>query len=138
MVQGLFIVLLTALAFGVDWGDPVAASLLIVAFALVGTGTAMVIGVFGANPDQAGAFGVFAGMMLGALGGAMVPIEVFGEPMRTIAHVTPHAWAIDGFRALVFEHAGIVGILPQLTVLVAMGGALLLLASWRFRRTLAS
>ena len=99
MVQGVFIVLLSAVVFGVDWGDPLAATVLVVSFALVGTGVAMLIGSFANNADQAGTFGVFAGMMLGFLGGAMVPIEVFGEPMRTIAHLTPHAWAIDGFRA---------------------------------------
>ncbi len=136
MVQGLFIVLISATAFSVDWGDPVAAALLVVAFALVGTGTAMVIGVFGSNADQAGTVGVFLGMALGALGGAMIPIEIFGEPMRTIAHVTPHAWAIDGFRALIFEHGGIASIMPELTVLLAMAVGLLALATWRFRRTL--
>jgi ABC-2 type transport system permease protein len=38
MSQGLFIVIASALLFGVDWGDPLAAGTLIVLFALVGTG----------------------------------------------------------------------------------------------------
>ena len=96
----------------------------------------MVVGAFGRNPDQAGSLGVFLGMMLGALGGAMVPIEIFGEPMRTVAHVTPHAWAIDGFRGLVFDHAGLVGILPQIGVLGAMALALVAVATVRLRRQL--
>jgi len=69
MVQGVFIVLLSALVFGVDWGDPLAAGVLVVAFALVGTGAAMVVGAFSNNVDQAGTAGVFLGMLLGALGG---------------------------------------------------------------------
>ena len=41
MIQGLFIFVGTALVFGVEWGDPIAAGAVIVAFGLVGTGAAM-------------------------------------------------------------------------------------------------
>jgi ABC-2 type transport system permease protein len=136
MIQGVFIVLVSALAFGVSWGDPFAAGVLVVMFALVGTGAAMVVGAFANNPDQAGTLGVFAGMALGALGGAMVPIEVFGEPMRTLAHVTPHAWAIEGFRALLFEGGDVVRIAPQLGVLGVMSLALIAVATVKLRRQL--
>ncbi len=138
MVQGVFIVLLSALAFGVGWGDPLGASLLVISFALVGTGVAMLIGSFANNVDQAGSFGVFAGMLLGFLGGAMIPIEIFGEPMRSIAHVTPQAWAIDGFRKLAFEGAGVVGIAPMVGVLLVFALVPLAFAALRLRRSLAS
>ncbi len=138
MVQGLFIIVLSALAFGVAWGDPLAAGVLVVAFALVGTGAAMVVGVFASNPDQAGALGVFVGMFLGALGGAMVPLEVFGEPVRTIAHLTPQAWAIEGLREVALRGGGILDIVPQLGVLLAFAAVLLGLGTWRFRHVLTS
>jgi len=138
MVQGVFIVLLSALVFGVSWGNPLGATLLVVSFALVGTGAAMLIGSFANNADQAGTFGVFAGMLLGFLGGAMIPIEVFGEPMRSIAHLTPHAWAIDGFRRLVFDGAGPVELAPILGVLLLFALVPLAIAVMRFRRTMAS
>lgn len=136
MVQGVFIVLVSALVFNVGWGDLAGATTLVVAFALVGTGAAMVIGTFASNPDQAGTVGVFAGMALGALGGAMVPLELFGEPMATIARVTPHSWAIEGFRDLAFHGAGIGDILLPLGVLAAMAIGLIALGSWGLRRTL--
>ena len=113
MIQGLFIVLLTAFVFGVAWGDPVAASLVVVLFALVGTGAALVVGVFSNNADQAGTLGVFLGMALGALGGAMVPLEIFGEPMRSIAMLTPHAWAMQGLREVALHGGGVADILPS-------------------------
>jgi len=138
MIQGLFIVLLSALLFGVSWGDPLAASLVVVMFALVGTGAAMVVGVFSNNADQAGTIGVFAGMALGALGGAMVPIEIFGEPMRSIAMLTPHAWAMQGLREVALRGGGIGDILVPLAVLGLFAAALLTLGVWRFRRLLAS
>lgn len=136
MIQGVFIIVFSAVAFGVNWGDPLAAGLLVVAFALVGTGVAMVIGVFANDPDQAGSLGVFAGMLLGALGGAMVPIELFGDQLRALAHLTPHAWAIDGFRTLIFRDGTTVDVLPQLAVLAAMAALFIAIGSWGLRRAL--
>ena len=39
----------------------------------------------------AGAIGDVLGMILGAIGGAMVPSELFEEPMSTVSRLTPHA-----------------------------------------------
>ena len=124
------------MAFGVGWGDPLAAGALVVVFALVGTGAAMVVGVFSSNPDQAGALGVMAGMLLGALGGAMVPLEIFPEPAHTIAFLTPQAWAIQGLREVALRDGGIGDIVMELGVLVLYGIVLMALGTWQFRRIL--
>jgi len=137
MIQGLFIVFLSALAFGVPWGDPLAAGSLVVVFALVGTGAAMVVGVFANDADQAGALGVMAGMLLGALGGAMVPLEVFPEPAHTLAYLTPHAWAIEGLRSVGLREGGLAEILPDLAMLGLFALGLVALGTWRFRRVLS-
>ena len=73
MLQGLFIVVVSSLAFGVHWGDLPAAAVVIVLFALVATGAAMLIGVFAGNTDQARRLACSWACVLGALGGAMVP-----------------------------------------------------------------
>jgi ABC-2 type transport system permease protein len=125
MLQGLFIVLLSA-----------AAGTIVVLFALVGTGAAMVVGVFATNPDQAGSLGVMAGMLLGALGGAMVPLEIFPEPVHTIAYLTPHAWAIQGLREVGLRGGTVVDVLTELSVLLFYGIALMALGTWQFRRIL--
>jgi ABC-2 type transport system permease protein len=138
MVQGLFIVLLSAVIFGVGWGNPLAAGMMVVLFALVGTGAAMVIGVFSNNADQAGALGVMAGMLLGALGGAMVPLEIFPEPAHTIAYVTPHAWAIQGLREVALRDGTIGDVAVELAMLGLFAAGLMALGTWRFRRILTS
>jgi energy-coupling factor transporter ATP-binding protein EcfA2 len=89
LLQGLIIFLVGWLVFGVDWGDPPAALLLLVTFALVATG-----------------------------------------------HLFPHAWAMDGFIALIARNAGLGGITRELAVLSAFAAVLLVLATWRLRRTL--
>jgi ABC-2 type transport system permease protein len=136
MMQGLFIVIASTVLFGVRWGDLLGASMVIVFFALVGTGAAMVVGVFARNPDQAVSIGIVFGMILGALGGAMVPGELFPEPISTISMFTPHYWAVDAFRELVFYEVGVFDILAQLVVLAAFAVVLVGVGTWGLRRSL--
>jgi ABC-2 type transport system permease protein len=136
MSQGLFIVIASALLFGVDWGDPLAAGTLIVLFALVGTGAAMLFGALFNNDEQANSIGVFAGLGLAALGGCMVPLEVFPSTMERIAHVTPHAWAVEGLTDVILENAGLTDVLTQVAVLAGFAVVLLTLATWRLQRSI--
>lgn len=138
LTQGMFIAVVAALAFGVDWGYLPAALAIIVAFAAVGTGAAMLIGSTFSNDEQAGGIGTFLGLGLGALGGCMVPLEIFSPMMRQVAHVTPHAWALDAFSELIRDDAGFGDILNELAVLVGFATVLILLASWRFRRSITA
>lgn len=137
LLQGVFIVLLTAFVFNVSWGDPVAAAAIVVSFGLVAAGVALLIGAISTNADQASSLGVFAGLALGALGGAMVPLDFMPATMRTIATVIPHSWAITGLTTLVRDGGGLASVLPNVAVLLAYGVVLLGLASWRFRKAIA-
>jgi len=136
MVQGLYIVLGTVLLFRVDWGDPIGAVALVVTFALVGAAAGILMGAIFSNDSQAGGLGVLLGLGLAALGGCMVPIEIFPEGMQTIAKLTPHAWALDGFAELVRRDGTFADILPNLGILVGFAAALMLLGTWRLRKVL--
>jgi ABC-2 type transport system permease protein len=136
LFQGLFIVVASTVLFGVEWGDPAAALAIVVTFSFVAAGAALLIGALARNASQAGAIGPALGMGFGLLGGTMVPPEVFPEAMRTLGHLTPHAWAMDAFRALTFDRADLVGILPELGVLLGFAVILLGLATVRFRRVI--
>ncbi len=136
LMQGLFVVALTAIVFGVSWGDPVAAAAIILAFALVAAGVAMLIGAVSTNADQASSLGVFAGLALGALGGCMIPLAYMPEAMRTIAGVIPHSWAITAFQALISDGGGIDTVAPNVVVLLGYGVVVLGLATWRFRKAI--
>jgi ABC-2 type transport system permease protein len=137
MVQGLFIVIGSALAFGVAWGDPLAAGAIVVLFALVGAGAAMLVGAVSNNAEQASSVGVFVGLGLAALGGGMAPPEIFPDIMQTISRLTPHRWAIDALREVV-AGAGVANVLPQLGVLAGFAVVLLALATWRLRVALTA
>ena len=130
--QGLFIVGATAIAFGVTWGDPIGAALLVISFSLVSAGVAMLVGAVSSNAEQASSIGVAVGLGIAALGGCMIPPEIFPPVMDTISWVTPHRWALDGFREII-AGGTVAAILPQLGVLLGAAAVLLALATWRFR-----
>jgi ABC-2 type transport system permease protein len=138
LFQGVYIMLATRLLFGVDWGDPVGAVLIMLLFALVGAGAAMLIGATFQNDQQAAGIGIVLALSLGALGGSMTPLELFSPTMQRIAHLTPHAWAQDAFAELVRENGTVVDILPELAVLAGMAAVLLVLATFQLRRALTA
>ena len=133
LVQGLYIMFASLLVFQVNWGDPLGAAAVLVAFAAVGAGAALLFGTLFSNDQQAGGIGVIAGLGLAALGGSMLPLELFGDTMRTISRLTPHAWANDAFAELTRRDGTIADILPQLGVLGAFAIVLLALAAWRMQ-----
>jgi ABC-2 type transport system permease protein len=137
-VQALVIILGSALLFGVSWGAPAGVVAVVILFALVGAGAGIFVGTLFRNESQASAISLLLGLGLGALGGCMVPLEVFSPVLRRVAHITPQAWANDAFAKLVGHGASIAGILPQLGVLAAYAAALLALAAWRLRRVMAA
>lgn len=136
LFQGAYIILATALLFGVEWGDPVAALLVLAVFAAVAAGAGMLLGsVFETDP-QASGVAIMVGLGLAALGGAMVPLEVFGPTMRAVARFVPHSWAVDAYAQLLRHGAGLVDVLPQLGVLAGFAAVFFALATWRFRARL--
>ena len=136
MFQALYIMIATALLFHVSWGDLPTAIVVLALFAAVAAGAAMLIGAIMQNDEQAAGVTVLAGLALGALGGAMFPLELYNSTMNNVAHLTPHAWAIDAFTDMGRHGATLVDVLPEVGVLGAMALLLIALASWRLRVTL--
>jgi ABC-2 type transport system permease protein len=136
LVQGLYIVAGTILLFRVNWGDLLGATALVIVFALVGAASGILMGAVFSTDQQAGGIGVLLGLGLAALGGCMVPIEIFPSTMQTIAKLTPHAWAVDGFSELVRRDGTFVEILPNLGILLGFAALLMTLGTWRLHRAI--
>jgi ABC-2 type transport system permease protein len=136
VIQGAFIVGSTALLFGLGWGSWAATAAIVASFSLVATAAALFVGALVRNESQSSAVGVSLGLALAALGGCMVPFEVFPDWLQTAAHVTPHAWAIDAFTEVIQRGGGLGQIGLELTVLVLYGGTLLAAASYTLRRAI--
>jgi ABC-2 type transport system permease protein len=138
MLQGLYILFATLLLFQVDWGDPWGAAAIMVLFAAVAAGTAMLMGTLFRNDEQAAGVGVILGLGVAALGGCMIPLEFFSPTMQRVAHLTPHAWALDAFGVLVREDGTIVDILPELAVLACFAFALITISAFRLRKAITA
>jgi ABC-2 type transport system permease protein len=138
ITQAAVIIFGSALVFGVAWGEPAGVAAVVIVFTLVSAGAAVLLGASLRNEQQASGVALILGLGLAAMGGSMVPLQVFPQTMQQIAHVTPHAWANDAFAQLVGNGASITAILPQLGVLAGFAAALLGLATWRLHRVLTA
>lgn len=136
LFQGVYIVLVTAVVFQVDWGDPLATGVLVLVFSLVSAATGMLLGSTLRNDSQAAGVGVGLGLVLAALGGSMVPLEIFPEGMRRVALFTPHGWANTAMAEIVRRDGGLTDVPTEIGVLAAMAVVVLALATWALRRTL--
>ena len=134
--QGAYIMLATMTLFGVSWGSVWLALVVLAAFSMVAAGAAMLIGSLLDNDGAASSAGVGAGLVLAALGGCMLPLELFPDTLQTVAHVTPHAWAYEALAEIQRHGAGVADIAPELAVLAAMAGGLLVMGAWALRRSM--
>jgi ABC-2 type transport system permease protein len=140
LLQAGFIVAVSALAFNVSWGDPLAAGAIVATFALVSSAIAMLVGAIARNADQAGSVGVFIGLTLAALGGCMVPFQLMPDAMQAVARLIPHSWAVLGLQDLIGSGASgsLATVAPNLAVLAAYGMVVMAFAAWRFRRAITA
>lgn len=134
--QALFIFVVGAVIFGVDWGQPLGAAVLIVLFVLVGTSVGLLFGTIFSTPEQAGSIGSGTGIAMGMLGGCMWPLEIVPESMQRLGHAFPHAWAMDAWIELIGRGGTIADITTELAVLSGFVAVLLPLGVWRMRRSI--
>ena len=137
LVQSAIVLVIGAVAFDVDWGDPLGAALLTVTFAAVGASAGLLLGAIGRDEDKVSSLAPIVGIVLGALGGCMVPLEVFPPAMVAVAHVVPQYWAVVGWQELVFDGGGAADIAGSLVVLTAFAVVLLVAATVTLRRQIA-
>jgi ABC-2 type transport system permease protein len=113
---------------------PLATLLVAIVTAVCIAALGLLIGVMAKSEEQAVIFSLIPMFILSGLGGAWVPLEYTGSTFQAIGHVSPVAWAMDGFKNIVGRGLGFNSVLLPAAAL--LGYALLFfgLALWRFRR----
>ena len=53
--------------------------------------------------------------------------------MKTLSHFSPAAWAMDAYLALIFDHASVRTILPEVSVLLLFAATLAFIGALRLR-----
>ncbi len=114
------------------------AGLFMVSFglSLTAVGTAMLIAVSVVTVEQATTIGGIINILLGAIGGIMVPKFYMPEVMQGLARLSPMSWGLDGFLNIFLRGLGPEAVLPEVCKLVFLGLFLLLAAGIIFERRL--
>jgi len=106
---------------------------LLVAFsaALCIAALGLLIGVLARSEEQAITFSLIPMFVLSGIGGAWVPLEITGETFAAIGHISPVAWAMDGFKNVIIRGFGLESVLVSVAALAGYAVVFFTLAVWR-------
>jgi ABC-2 type transport system permease protein len=137
-VQCVGLLVVGRLLFGVHWGDPAGVFLVLAVLSLAYAGAAALVSVRSRTEEQAISLAVVLGIVGGMLGGCMYTLDAVAPAVRELGHAVPQAWAMDAFVKLVYDHDGLVGVLPEIGVLALFAAVLCALALRAYARTVYS
>jgi ABC-2 type transport system permease protein len=135
LILGQFITLILfgALVLKIDYlRDPGATLLVAAASALCIAAMGLLIGVLAQSEEQAVIFSLVPMFLFAGLGGAWVPLEVTGETFQAIGHLSPVAWAMDGFKNISIRGLGFESVLLPAVALIGYAALFFFIATWRF------
>lgn len=136
LFQAAMLIAVGRVVFGVHWGPVVPVAAVVVLFALVSAGAALVVGTTARSLEQAIAVGAPLGIVLGMLAGCMWPLSIVPPALRAVGHLVPHAWAVDALQALHQPGARAGAVTGDLAVLAAFAAAVLAVGALRLRASL--
>ncbi len=133
--QFILLILFGQFALKVDYlRVPLATLLVALTAAICISALGLLIGVFARSEEQAVIFSLIPMFVLSGLGGAWVPLDVTGPAFRAVGHVSPVAWAIDGFKNITVRGLGLSTVLLPAAALIGYALLFFLLSALRFRR----
>jgi ABC-2 type transport system permease protein len=126
------------LAFGMPLGDsPLGLLLVTLALGIAATSLGLMLAGLAKSRSQANSLGLLVVFGVGVLGGCFpfgpVLLSRTEGFLGMLSRLTPQAYALEGFRIILVEGGGVVDVLPQVGVLLAMGIVFFLIARWRFK-----
>lgn len=128
------VVFVIGLLMGLNFGNDLLGVLVVmVSFTLCITALTFTIDTFVKTDAQANSVSLLLALTLAPLGGAWWPLDIVPEFMRTIGHISPVAWAMDGFNKLLFEQGTLMMVLPSVGVLLALTAVFFVIAVRRFK-----
>ena len=106
--QSLILIAFGQIVLKLNYTSSIGATLL-VAFttALCIGGLGLLIGVMAKSEEQAVIFSMIPMFVLAGIGGAWVPLEITGSTFQAIGHLSPVAWAMDGFKNITLRGLGV-------------------------------
>jgi hypothetical protein len=93
------------------------------AVSLAAVACALLVASVARTTQQATIVGGVSNILMGAIGGIMVPKFMMPAAMQTLAEFSPMAWGLDGFHTVMLRHGSFADLLPSLLPLLAFAAA---------------
>lgn len=133
-LQELLLVALGQIFFGVNYlRAPMGILFMMITLALWIASLGLLVGAISTSTEQVILWSLVAMFLFSAFGGAWFPLEVAGKTFATVGHLSPAAWAMDGFQNIVLRDQGTISTFLPAGILLAFAGAFFALAVWRFK-----
>ena len=112
---------------------PDATLLVALAAALCLAAMGLLIGTIAKSEEQAIVLSLVPMFLLGGLGGTMMPLEATSPTFQAIGHISPVAWAMDGFKYIITRGLGVESVLLPVGALLGYAAFFFVLAAWRLQ-----
>lgn len=92
-----------------------------IALSISAIGLSILIATSVDSVEQATTIGGIINILLGAIGGVMVPKVVMPESMQTLSNISPMSWGLEGFLDVFLRSGGVRDIIPEAIALSLFG-----------------
>ena len=115
---GIFIVPLLG-ADALTLGDSISALILLsLALSLAAIAMALLIAAAAKTTEQATTIGGIINILLGAIGGLMVPKHIMPPSMQSFAEISPMSWGFEGYLDIFLRHKGVIDVVGHIGLLL--------------------
>ena len=109
-------------------GSLVALGSISIALSITAIGISSLIAVSANSSEQATTIGGILNILLGAIGGVMVPKFIMPLSMQNLAEFSPMGWGLDGFLDIFLKSANLTMILSNVLMLLCFGGVAIMVS----------
>jgi ABC-2 type transport system permease protein len=123
-----------ALVLGVPYGnDPLALSMVLIAFGAAGTAFGLMLDTFSRTMSQAGGLSILFAMLFAALGGCWWPLEITPPIYQALVKVLPSTWAMQGLTEIIAYGKGLSEVWLDVVVLLILAAIYFVVGARRLR-----
>ncbi len=122
---------LSALYLGLH---PLALIPIALCIALSATAYGYLVGIVFKTATQATPFGAISVVIMSAMGGIWVPLDLLPGVMQNLAKVSPLHWGLDAINHIILRNGNITNVIPHLIALILFSTILLLISLYVSRK----
>lgn len=135
VIQCLLLFLCGRMLFGMSWGPaPIYLLPVVLCTSLAATALGLLLATVVHSDQQVSSYGTTLILVLSSMSGCFFPRDMFPQAMKKISLVTPHAWALKAFDA-VLTHAtvDVATVTSCCSMLILFAAVFFTAGVWRFR-----